>query len=195
MLLSTAIGQNIRSYCIFDCDYHTPNQIGGRKAEALDKGLNLHIWERKELENYLLLPTVIRRVIINRVRGAREVPTADELARKLYELAGEFEYDVMDAFAAEYLAENRAGGAATANRTARDRMNPYWDTHEGRLSLVSGKLALAALSQWLQDKYGVSISTAAIVREMRPSEVHDEIVAVLTAIENGAPFQQEASPP
>ncbi len=56
MLLSTSIGQNIRSYCIFDRDFHTPAQIAMRKNEAQKKGLSLHIWSKKEIENYLLVP-------------------------------------------------------------------------------------------------------------------------------------------
>lgn len=81
MLLSSAIGQSIRSYCVFDSDFHTPGQIANRKAEALKKGLDLHIWERKELENYLLTPTVIRRVIVKRLRGEEKAPTIEELTR------------------------------------------------------------------------------------------------------------------
>lgn len=193
MLLSTAIGQSIRSYCIFDSDFHTPNQIARRKAEAFEKGLNLHIWRRKEMENYLLLPSVIRRVLVRRVRAAREVPTAEDIRSKLFEIASEFENDVMDAFAAEFLPEDRAGGLAVANRAARERMNPQWNTPEGRLALASGKLVLAALSHWLQDNHGVSISASAIVHEMRPSEVHGEIASVLTAIEYGDTFQAEST--
>ena len=81
MLLSSAIGQSIRSYCVFDSDFHTPGQIANRKAEALKKGLDLHIWEREELENYLLTPTVIRRVIVKRLRGEEKAPTIEELTR------------------------------------------------------------------------------------------------------------------
>ena len=185
MLLSTAIGQSIRSYCIFDSDFHTPNQIKNRTDEAAEKGVNLHIWSRKELENYLLLPAVISRVIARRRRGDSRLPTTEELAQKLFVLAGEFEHEVMDAFAVQFHPENRQGGLAVANRSARERMYPQWTTHEGRLSLVSGKLLLSRLSQWLQEKYGVSVSTASIAHEMRRSEVPLEIVQVLSAIEYG----------
>ena len=188
MLLSSAIGQNIRSYCIFDSDFHTPTQIESRENEAVEKGLNLHIWKRKELENYLMVPNVIRRVITKRIRGSREVPTTDELAAKLFEIAGDMEHDVMDAFAAEFLSEFRAGGSTAANRSARGRMSSLWATPEGRLSLVSGKLVISKLSQWLQESRAISISAAAIASEMRASEVPAEIVGVLTAIEYGESF-------
>ena len=189
MLLSSAIGQNIRSYCIFDSDFHTPTQIAARKTDAREKGLDLHIWQRKELENYLLVPAVIRRVITKRVKGGKQVPTAEELTEKLFSLAGELEHEVMDAFAAEFQFENRAGGATVANRSARERMRVLWSTIDGRLSLVSGKLVLAGLSEWLQNNYGVSISTASIAREMHLSELPAEIATVLTSIEYGDPFQ------
>ena len=51
MLLRSSVSREITSYCFFDSDFHTPNQIAERKAEAHREGLNLHIWSRKELEN------------------------------------------------------------------------------------------------------------------------------------------------
>lgn len=190
MLLRTAVGQEIRSYCIFDSDFHTPNQIAQRKAEAGSKDIYLHIWERKEIENYLLVPEAILRSM-----GARHTPREGEsnlsvqlISEKLFELAGEFEHEVMDAYASEFLSENRAGGPTQANRSARDVMAARWDTTEGRLSLVSGKQLLAKLSTWAQERYGVALSGARVARTLRRGEIADEVVGVLTAIENGEPF-------
>jgi hypothetical protein len=183
MSLRKAIGQSIRSYCIFDSDFHTPGQVAEREAEAVEKNLDLHIWKRKELENYLLAPHVIRRAIIKKLKQNASVPTLEDLAQKLFQFAGEFGHQVSDALATELLSENRGGGLGLANRSARDRMTSNWGTPEGRLSLVSGKLVISRLSQWLQTDFGVSISPAGLANEMRRNEVPSEIVAVLTAIE------------
>ena len=191
MLLSSAIGQNIRSYCIFDSDFHTPEQLAVRLADARDKKVNVHIWHKKELENYLLVPPAIVRVIRQRRKGENKIPTSVEIADQLFLLAGLLEHDVMDAFATQFQTENRFGGTTAANRSARQRIYPGWDTVEGRLSLVSGKEILSRLSDWLQKNYGISISAAAIARQMLRSEISDEIVAVLTAIEYGEPFAAE----
>jgi hypothetical protein len=188
MAMNTAVGQNVRSYCIFDSDFHTPGQIATREAEALEKGVSLHIWSRKEIENYLLVPTAIRRVIARRIQDRGQLPAHDAIAQKLFQLAGELEIQVFDAFVAEFHSEDRRGGPTQANPAARERIYPKWTTTEGRLALAPGKEILSKLSQWLQEDYGVSMSSLVIAREIRRNEMPDEIVQVLTSIEHGDPF-------
>jgi hypothetical protein len=188
MLLRSSVSQQVRSYCIFDSDFHSTRQIAARHAEATEKGLSLHVWSKKELENYLLVPQAIQRVVQRRTREGRVAPMADVISRKLFALAGEFEYEVMDALAAELLAENKAAGPTQANRAAREKVASVWGTVEGRLSIISGKLLLGRLSEWLQQDYGVSISAAAIARMLLRSEIAEEVVQVLSAIEYGESF-------
>ena len=93
----------------------------------------------------------------------------------------------MDAYAAELLAENRAGGPSQANRSARERM-VHWDSLDGRLALVPGKQLLASLSAWMQEEYGVSVSVLRIARQMRQAEIADELTQVVSAIELNEPL-------
>jgi len=75
-----------------------------------------------------------------------------------------------------------------ATHSARERISANWETMEGRLSLVSGKQLLGKLSQWTQANYGVPISPMGVARQLRRNEIADEVIAVLTAIENNGPF-------
>jgi hypothetical protein len=188
MLLSSSIGQNIRSYCIFDSDFHTPNQIATRKREAQERGVSLHMWKKKEIENYLLVPQAIYRTLAQRARQAEPRLSADLISQKLFELAGDLRDEIMDAYSAEFLPENRGGGSTQANRSARERIAAHWGTLEGRLSLVSGKQILGRLSEWTQLNYGVPINPMRIARELRQNEIATEIGDVLAAIENNQPF-------
>jgi hypothetical protein len=78
MLFRTSVSQEVRSYCIFDSDFHTPAQIAARCADAREKGMNLHVWSKKELENYLLVPRAIHQVLVARSREERVVPAVDK---------------------------------------------------------------------------------------------------------------------
>ncbi len=49
-------GNEIRIYCILDSDYHTLAEIQFRLEEARKHQVELHIWQKKEIENYLLIP-------------------------------------------------------------------------------------------------------------------------------------------
>ncbi len=188
MLLSNSIGQDIRSYCILDRDFHTPNQVAIREHEAAEKGLNLHIWKKKEIENYLLVPEAIYRTVAKRARDTQPRLSTEIINQKLSEFAADVRDEVMDAFSSEFLADNRAGGPTQANRSAREHMARHWGTTEGRLSIVSGKQILGKLSEWAQLNYGVSISPLRVARQLRSTEIPEEVVDVLTAIESNQPF-------
>lgn len=66
MFLRNAGGDQISVYCLLDADYHTPTQKAARKDQAVRSDVRLHIWSRKEIENYLLNAHAIQRAIENR---------------------------------------------------------------------------------------------------------------------------------
>ncbi len=188
MLLQNAGGEHISLYCILDSDYHTESQKASRRTQAARNQINLHIWEKKEIENYLLVPSVIQRLIAN--RGARRIvpPTEAEIAQKIDLLAQERYDEIFDGLAAEILSDERGLGGAGANRAARVVIDTKWTSAEGRLTLASGKALLSALFRWVQDEFGVSLTSAAVIREMRPAEVHSEVKRFLESVIGGRPI-------
>jgi predicted ATP-dependent endonuclease of OLD family len=51
MLLKNSGGEEIKTYCILDSDYHTDEEKTNRLADANSKSVELHIWSRKEIDN------------------------------------------------------------------------------------------------------------------------------------------------
>jgi energy-coupling factor transporter ATP-binding protein EcfA2 len=190
MLLQNSGGEHIDVYCVLDSDYHTPDQKAGRRDQAVRNRINLHIWKRKEIENYLLVPTALGRLIAS--RGARRVafPTDAEIADKIDQLVLARYDEVFDGLSAELLADNRGLGAAGANRATRAMLDPQWETVDRRQSLASGKTILTALFKWIQDEFGVSLTAAALIRSMRPAEVDEEIRSLLDSIVRGRPLAE-----
>lgn len=188
MLLQNAGGEHISLYCVLDSDYHTEAEKTARRAQAIRNQISLHIWGKKEIENYLLVPSAMQRCIA--ARGARRVvaPTEAEIAEKLDQLAQDRYDEIFDALSAEILAENRALGAAGANRAARGVLDPIWTSAEGRLTLASGKAVLSAFFRWVQDEFGVSLTAAAVIRDMRIGEVHPEVTRFIEAVVHGRPL-------
>jgi predicted ATPase len=188
MLLQNAGGEHISLYCVLDSDYHTEAQKATRRTQAARNQINLHIWSKKEIENYLLVPSVIQRLIAS--RGARRVvaPTEAEIAEQLDRLAQDRYDQVFDGLSAEILADDRGLGGAGANRAARVLVDAAWASADGRLSLASGKALLSALFRWIQDEFGVSLTSSAVIREMRPVEVHPEVRHFIEAVVGGRPL-------
>ena len=54
MMAKNALGQKVRVYCILDSDYRIPSEITNRREEADNREVELHIWSKKEIENYCL---------------------------------------------------------------------------------------------------------------------------------------------
>ena len=185
LLLKNSGGETITVYCILDSDYHSREAIQKRLDDAHNRGVRLHVWSQKELENYFLLVDPIVRAIIRRMPARTAKPSAEEIETALDEICERLKEDVFDAISAEILGENRALGSGGANKRAREIVAERWQSREGRLATVSGKEAFARISEWSQRQFGVSLSAAIIAREMSGSEVQDEMRKVITAIEYG----------
>lgn len=186
LLLKNAGGEEITTYCIFDSDYHTPDEIEKRTNEAKKYGVQLHVWKRKEIENYLIVPSAIYRIISSRSRNYS--PDLNEISNKIELIADELRDEAFDAISNEYHHHKRLD-ASQSNKKAREIIDKAWGTLEGRLSLISGKKAISMLSQWAQDNHGISIGNIAITKELNPEEISFEIKEVIKSIENNISFK------
>ena len=184
MLLRNAADEAIKIYCLLDSDYHTPEEREERLADARAKGVDLHIWQRKEVENYLLVPETVQRVIARGVRPGIDPPSTAEVVTAMDIVAEKLKDRTFDAFANERWLRNRAGGVSEANKQARSFLNRAWKTIDGRLSVVPGKAMLSALSAWSQDVYQVSFGPHSIAAELRREELADEVLGTVTQIDS-----------
>jgi predicted ATP-dependent endonuclease of OLD family len=187
MALKNAVGDRITKYCILDCDYHSNEEIQERYVEAQDRGVNLYIWSRKEIENFLLHPKAIRRVLAARIRTG-EIPSEKELRQKLLEICEGERRAIEDAFASAQMQTNRKLEVSTVNQRARVHVEKIWRSEDARLAIASGKNLLSELSKWTQEKFGVAFGPPAIARQIRQSEIPPEMTEVIAAIEEGSGF-------
>jgi hypothetical protein len=187
MTLKNAVGDRITTYCILDSDYHSATEIENRYLEAKARGVSLHVWRRKEIENFLLHPRAIRRVLATRIKNG-EVPSAAELQKKILEICEAERRAIEDAFASAMIQANRKLDVITANQAARAHVDKIWESEDARLATVSGKTALSELSKWTQSQFGIAFGPPAIARQMTQSEVPPELAVVIRAIEEGSSF-------
>jgi energy-coupling factor transporter ATP-binding protein EcfA2/predicted ABC-type ATPase len=190
ILLKNAGGDGIVTYSIFDSDYYPPEAISNRYTEAKRRGISLHIWSRKELENYTLIPEAICRAVHRNGTGKAARLTIVDIENKLEEVSNDLKETVVDSIATQIQSEDRKLTAATANQKAREAISKKWKTKEGRLSVIPGKEAVTRLSRWTQETFRVSLSATLIVNNMLPEEIPDEMRNVLTSIEECDPFPE-----
>ena len=195
LLLRNAGGEAITVYCILDRDYHSDEAVAKRYEEAQRNAVNLHVWTRKEIENYFICAPAIVRAISRRMPARTAAPTVDEIRVRLNAICESLKDETFDALAAESLADNRALGAGGANKAARQSLNEKWASYEGQLSSVSGKRLFAELSRWTQSQFGPAVSAAMVAREMTADEIDRELAEVVRAIDSGATFRMPSNMP
>lgn len=188
LFLKNAGGESIAVYCILDSDYHTDTQIQKRHSQASSAGVRLHIWRRKEIENYLLDSRAIHRAIESRIAKRTIAPTLQEVSGELERVIAELKDEVFDGMVGEIALEDRALGPAKSNKMARERLNLLWADPTGRVGLVPGKVAFTHIARWSQEQFGVSLNPGLIARSMRADEVPHEMRQVLGSIHKGEPL-------
>ncbi len=186
MTLHNTFGDEIRTYCLLDRDYHSQEEVNARLQEASSRKVELHVWSQKELENYLLVPEVIRRVMSKRLSGT-SLPSIEELRERILEICNEEIDTVIYGTAEVLLSRNRALGM-TAHKVARERVEQAWSDPSRRIALAPGKSVLGKLSNWCQERYGTSFGAPAVARSFTVPEIPSEIAEVLEAIENVSPL-------
>jgi hypothetical protein len=187
-LLKNAGGEGIVTYCIFDSDYHQQEAIRARYKESKERGISLHIWKRKEIENYLLNPRAIQRAIQAQITRGDAYPSEADVVKKLSEIAENLKQDVIDCVATHIHNADRKRTVATANQMARRMVAERWKTLDQCLSIIPGKEALSQISRWIQEKYKTTVSGLLIAHHMTTEDIEQEMQDILMAIEECEPF-------
>jgi hypothetical protein len=184
-LFRTSIGETIKSYVILDRDYRSENTISEIERELSLKNVNVHIWQRKEIENYVINFEVIYRVF-DRLYKQRN-PTSEtplsitEFTDELLRIMNDFKSTVYSQLTAEEI-KNRPDKAKDVSGVIETRYSDFerqWKDINYRLRVIPGKDFLACLNQWLGENYHLSISVNTVLSNMKSNEVDPEVAGVI----------------
>ncbi len=187
-------GQKIRSFAILDSDYFPPDEHLERYAEARQWGVQLRIWSCKEVENFLLVPEAIARLI--EAQAPASGSTAASVAEEIDQIVESYRHEpIEDSIVTILHGRDRAGGLPKALKAARKLVAERWKDQDQRWGIAPGKLVLSRLSAWSQDRYGVGFGPEQVARSLFPDEVNPEIVEVIKAITEGRPLRRPFQTP
>ncbi|TPL02401.1 MULTISPECIES: AAA family ATPase [unclassified Mesorhizobium] len=189
--MELTLGGKISSAIVFDRDYRSEDECAAIKqaCEKFSQLVALH--HRKEIENFLLVPTAIDRAAASKVsevlrRGGSAkayMPIAEAVLNK-------FSSEKKNYVAGQYLAnrrrfekQNSPGlNDATVSEAAMDEFDKSWNSAELRLGLIPGKEALTFINQALQDEYKISVTPTSIIDAMRLEEIPVEMKELIERI-------------
>lgn len=180
LVLKNGLKQNINVFCILDRDYHTPEEIDDRKKEAEELGIILHIWDKKEIENYLISQSAFYR-LLKKNSKTKEPISLEAIEGKIDEIADSMKTDVIDKFADELSKKNRSWSPSKLNQEARKIVSSNW---QNKLDIISGKEFLNSFNYWCMETYKTSLTVNGLSIELNKDEIPQEMIKVVTAIEN-----------
>lgn len=155
-------------FVLLDRDYRTDTDVSKvcLALEAVD--VNAHVWQRKELESYLLVPDALARVSNLPLRDARS---------QLESITDDMTEDVLAQFAKErhFLSPPSERDFARTFKEANEELRPRASDPEWRLHRYPAKDILNALNRSLQQTGKTTVSTKNLARQLRQSEIPDEM--------------------
>ena len=178
MGVSESIGGPIAFGGIFDRDFRPDEEID-ELLEMLESKLALAvILERKEIENYLLVPAALdkslARLLSDRSRSSGESASVGRpIVEFLQEITTPMESDVQAQYIAKRLDHLAHTGKdkSTISREAINIFDRKWNDDQLRLHIVPGKRVLSELFSQIQREYKVNLTPAKIIEQMRESDL------------------------
>lgn len=175
----------IQCYCIMDSAYHAGGQLYKLKTDAEEKHVNLHVWNRYEIENYAINPDVIFRFLSTNHR--KGTPEKAIIESKIFEIAESLKEGVINALASELLERSdKSIDFRAAVKEAQLQIVQRW---QSPLDVIPGNQLFKKLSTWTMEQFGVSISAIQIISFFRDYEIPAEIKKVISSIVEGDRFE------
>lgn len=166
---------NFKCICILDKDYRLDSELNIIRNNAIEAHLDLHIWERKELESYLINPKVLYKFINNKI-------SMSEFTNKLNNDLNCFYFEIMDQYSNAIHESDRSKNIQTTNKEARLYIDENWKTLEQKLKLINGKKLLSFIIQYMKDNYNISLTKNKILNKFKKLDIDNEIKQVIDLI-------------
>jgi hypothetical protein len=164
----SVLGSDVRVRVILDRDLRDDETAAAVRQRIAARGAQAHIWQRKEIESYLLDSGVIAR---------RTGLPEEEAARLLTEQIEALATDTRHALTGRRLEARGGRNERTVLREAEAEFDRLWGTVEGRLRLVAPKAVLSGLNPGLQQRRLPTLNARALAEQLSadslPLEVHD----------------------
>lgn len=188
--LSKTLDANIPIVAVYDRDYFCDEEITEIHQELSSELKLACIHKRKEIENYLLVPSVLERVldqaIKERERRSQTVIERKETARDILDRITEQEKtDIQAQYIArrsDFLKKTGKDAATITMETIR-WFDKRWKELDRRMEIVPGKQILRMLRDEVQKLYCVNLTDIRIIDEFTGKEVPDDIATLIENLE------------
>jgi hypothetical protein len=183
------LGEELKIAVLLDRDYRT-NEENDDVLKKLNNEVALaHVLNRKEIENYFIIPKAIKKAIDNRIEeniknGNFKTPPKYNLDSILNEITEDLKENTLTQLLAHRLKLYRRLGKdeATVIGGANQDFNKGWKNMSYRFSIVSGKEFMALLNIHLQNNLKLTITNTQIANNANIDDLGGDIIEFLVAL-------------
>lgn len=169
----SVLGAGIQSFVVLDSDLRSMEAIDAEVSSLREAGALVHVWARRELENYLLSAGALAKV--------SGVPRAESAV--LFESTIEgHRLEAFTTLQAQRLAERRTDVGGTrrhAENTVLQRaatdFESLWADRDGRMALVDAKAVIRSLNSELQTRGARTLNAHSLARSIPVAEIAPEV--------------------
>ena len=188
-------GTKVEVAVVFDRDYRSDQEVAKERAEMGLFCNYAHIHSRKELENFLLVPSALKRAIVQRIaeqnrRTGGTSQFTENMDALLLSITDVLKHDVQAQFLKRQHPFAKSLEKALDDTTITSALlaafEEKWKDLTDRLRLVPGKEVLSRLNTHLQEKWNVTITPITIIESMSEQEVPQEMKEIVTSLEEFA---------
>lgn len=190
--LQRTLGADIRIGAVYDRDYWCDDQVSATKQELNDNLHFAHIHKRKEIENYLLIPTAINRALRKHInerntRSGYNLELDETVETILLSITDEQRIDSQSQYVGKYIEYIRSVGTssdqATLTAEAIRRFEYSWGNLDTRLEIVGGKQTLKDLRSYVSDKWSITLTDIRIIDEIQESEIPEDMLNLIQILD------------
>jgi hypothetical protein len=191
--MEETLGVSVAAALILDRDYRSKSECDSVVEQSKTFCRLVLIHERKEIENFLLVPAAIDRVLAGKLAmrhrdGSGPIEPIEFARESLERFAKQqraYVFSQRMAAAKRFDREKKLGTSEeTLNEREFNDIEELWTSGSGKLYLVGGKEAFSFVSKEIQEQFGVTITQASVIEAMHLSEVPEEMRNLISQIDD-----------
>lgn len=184
-IFRNTIGEEVKCYVILDRDFHTDQEIDEIVNDLEQKGVKVHVWARKEIENYAINYDALYRMFTDEYCKKQrdvEIPLSSiEFKEKIVSFFENFKGHVLSQTITnrvETRPDHSVDPSTITSQVLEDFEND-WQDIKFRRKVVPGKDFFAKLNVWLTDEYHITMSVSHVINSLRSEEIEPEVRDVI----------------
>ncbi|WP_313303047.1 ATP-dependent nuclease [Pseudomonas sp.] len=187
--LKSALGTEIKIAAIYDRDFWCDAETESVEASLKTELAFAHIHRRKEMENYLLVPSVLQRCL-NRYIVEKNKRDGGDLATVsieplLEEITSGKKFELQGQYLSKYTEYHRNKGKdpSTLNSESLRTFEDKWSNLRSRMEIVCGKDVLRELRAKISDLYSVTLTDLRIIDEFDVDEIPTDLQELIASLD------------